>query len=147
MKLLRLGLKTRIYCGFGALVLLGVALAGFGVWELSGIGFNVERMGVLSDNTARITEAESKIQIIRRVSLRYTIDQNEDQLKEAVMAEAEAIERLQAAAAATTVAERRTFYGGLKSDVEALRAKREGLMRITKDLLARFRELTRKGGW
>ena len=103
MKLLRLGLKTRIYCGFGALVLLGVALAGFGVWELSGIGFNVERMGVLSDNTARITEAESKIQIIRRVSLRYTIDQNEDQLKEAVMAEAEAIERLQAAAAATTV--------------------------------------------
>jgi methyl-accepting chemotaxis protein len=136
MKLLRLGLKTRIYCGFGALVLLGVALAGFGVWELSGIGFNVERMGVLSDNTARITEAESKIQIIRRVSLRYTIDQNEDQLKEAVTAEAEAIERLQAAAAATTVAERRTFYGGLKSDVEALRAKREGLMRITKDLLA-----------
>src|SRR6266851_2820759 len=143
MSLLGFGLKTRIYCGFGILVLMGVGLAGFGIWELSAIGFNVERMGVLSDNTARITEAESKIQIIRRASLRYTIDQNEEHLNEAVAAEAAAIERLQAAAAATTVAERRTFYNGLKNDVEALRAKRGGLMAITKDLQAARSQLTR----
>src|SRR5579864_3099177 len=94
MKLIRLGLKTRIYCGFGALVLLGVGLAGFGIWELSNISFLVERMGVLSDNTARVTEAETKVEVIRRVALRYTIDQNEEQLKEAIAAEAAAIDRL-----------------------------------------------------
>jgi methyl-accepting chemotaxis protein len=132
MNLLRLGLKARIYSGFAILVLMGAGLAGFGIWELSAIGFNVERMGVLSDNTARITEAESQIQVIRRADLRYT-----------VAAEAAAIERLQAAAAATTVDERRVYYTGLKNDVEALRAKREALVKVTKDLLAARSQLTK----
>jgi methyl-accepting chemotaxis protein len=145
MKLLRLGLKTRIYCGFGVLVLMGAGLAAFGIWELSTISFNVERMGVLGDNTARITEAEGKIQIVRRASLRYTIDQNEENLKDAVAAEATAIELLQAAAAATTVDERRAFYIGLKNEVETLRAKREALMKITADLIAARSQLGKVG--
>jgi methyl-accepting chemotaxis protein len=146
MNLLRLGLKARIYCGFGALVLLGVGLAAFGIWELSTISFNVERMGVLGDNASRVTEAESRLQIIRRAVLRYTVDQKDESLKEASAAETDAIERLQAAAAATTVAERRTFYTGLTNDVEALRAKREGLMKVTQDLQAARSQLGKVGG-
>jgi methyl-accepting chemotaxis protein len=145
MSFLRFGLKARIYSGFAVLVLIGMGLAGFAIWELSAIEFNVQRMSTLSDNTARITEAESKIQIIRRANLRYTIDANEEYLKESVTAEASAIEMLQAAADATTVAERRTYYIGLKNDVEALRVEREGLMNVTKQLGAARGQLVKLG--
>ncbi len=136
MNIFRLGLKPRIYCGFGILIVIGFALAGFAIWQLSAIESNVRGMSVLTDNTARITEAESKIQIVRRANLRYTIDAGEESLNEAAAAETSAIALLQASAEATAVAERRAFYTDLKNDVESLRAKREAIVNATKQEMA-----------
>jgi len=43
------GLKSRIYGGFGALVVLGLGLALFAGWQLHLIGASVGQMSAISD--------------------------------------------------------------------------------------------------
>ena len=39
---MRLTIPTRLYAGFGIVILLGAALAGFGYWQLTNIGSRKE---------------------------------------------------------------------------------------------------------
>jgi len=131
-----LGLKPRLYGGFGILLLIGLGLAGFAAWQLSGIRTGVQTLSAINDNTSRALEVSNQIQIIRRANLRYTVDADEQAVKEAAAAESSAVELLKAAADATLSEERRVIYNGLKSDVETLRTKREALMRLGKQMQA-----------
>jgi diguanylate cyclase (GGDEF)-like protein/PAS domain S-box-containing protein len=134
MNFLRLGLKARLYCGFGVLVLIGLVVAGFAVWKLSAIKTEVQKFSALNDNTTRALEVSKWVQIIRRANLRYTIDADEAWTKEAAAAESSATELLKAAADATLSEERRTIYNDLKSDVDSLRSKRETLVSLGKQI-------------
>ena len=50
----RFRIGTRIGLGFGALILIVAALAGAGVWQLSGIDAQVSQMSYLADGTAYV---------------------------------------------------------------------------------------------
>jgi hypothetical protein len=98
MDLLRLGLKQRLYGGFGILVLISLALAGFAVSELSGIRTEVQKFSAINDNTSRALEVAKRIEIIRRANLRFTVDADEQMVKDGAAAESSAIDILKEAA-------------------------------------------------
>jgi methyl-accepting chemotaxis protein len=136
MNVFRLGLKPRLYSGFGVLVLLGLALAGFAAWELSGIRSDVQKSSGINDNTIRALEVANRIEIIRRANLRYIVDADEQAPKDAAAAESEAIELLKAAAVATPTEERRTIYNNLRSGVESMGSQRGTLVTLGKQMQA-----------
>jgi methyl-accepting chemotaxis protein len=136
MNMLRLGLKPRLYSGFGILVALGLGLAGYAAIELSGIRSGVQTFSAINDNTTRAIEVTKRIETIRRANLRYTVDGDEQAVKDAIEAESSAIELLKAAANATLSDERRVTYNGVRSDVDSLRGKRETLIALGKQMQA-----------
>ena len=75
MPSLNLRIGGRLYSGFGLLLFFCAALAGFGVWQLTGIRDQVKMMDLQSRYTIRAGEIE--LQAIRRVILRYAFDQDE----------------------------------------------------------------------
>ena len=95
MSLLRLRIKGRLYAGFGALVLFGVALAAFAVWQLSAVSRQVSKMTALSDNTIRVLEISTDLQAMRRATLRYVFDHDKASQQEAEDRAKQAIELLQ----------------------------------------------------
>ena len=136
MNFLRLGLKARIYSGFSILVLMGLALAGFGAWELSGIKADVQRLSAINDNATRALEASKRIEIIRRANLRYMVDADDESIKDAAAAESSASELLKLAADSTPTLERRNAYNTIRSEIDAMRGKRETLMGLVKQMRA-----------
>jgi hypothetical protein len=133
---LGLGIKARIYGGFGVLVSFGLALALFAAWQLTAVKGAVEKMSALSDNNTRALEIGREFEIMRRGSLRYKFDGEESALKQGTEAAAKATELLQAAAKATLSEERRKTYNGLEAGIQSFQKKRDSLIEITKKLLA-----------
>jgi hypothetical protein len=136
MNLLRLGLKPRLYCGFGILVVMGLGLAAFAASELSGIKTSVQRLSAIDGNTARAAEVSDRIEIIRRADLRYIVDADDQSIRDAAAAETAAIDILRAADSATLSEERRAIYQSLVNDVDALRNKRNMLMSLSQQMRA-----------
>jgi methyl-accepting chemotaxis protein len=134
MNLLRLGLKPRLYCGFGILVVMGLGLAAFAASELSGIKTSVQRLSAIDGNTARAAEVSDRIEIIRRADLRYIVDADDQSIRDAAAAETAAIDILRAADSATLSEERRAIYQSLVNDVDALRNKRNMLMSLSQQM-------------
>ena len=61
MGFIRLKVRTRIYLGFAALVVLSLGIAIFGVMQLSGVGSNVGTMNALAGNTDRVLTAHAAV--------------------------------------------------------------------------------------
>src|ERR1700680_4735900 len=85
---LDIGIKTRIYGGFGVLVALGLALALFASWQLNWVDTAVGKMSQISNGRTHILEISREFGIMRRVALSYKLDNNADSLKEGTAAAA-----------------------------------------------------------
>ena len=77
MSLLNLRIRGRLYGGFGALVVFGLVLAAFAVWQLSQIRNQVSSLTLQSTNTIQVEEIAADLQAIRRAFLRYAFDHDE----------------------------------------------------------------------
>lgn len=71
MRLSDYKITTRIFGGFGILILLGTAIAGFGVWQLASIGIQVNRVVAAADRNALVLTVGERIQAMGRLSLKY----------------------------------------------------------------------------
>jgi hypothetical protein len=127
MSLLNPGIRGRLYGGFGALVLSGVGLAGFAVWQLSEIGTQIGTMTVQSANTIRAGEISLQLQAIRRAIPRYTFDHDEPSMAEADQRLTDISGQLESAIKTTRTEERRAFYVDVAKDVAELKSKRIAL--------------------
>jgi methyl-accepting chemotaxis protein len=136
MSLLNFRIRGRLYGGFGALVLFGVGLAGFAVWQLSEIGTQVGTMTVQSANTIRAGEISLQLHAIRRAVLRYTFDQDEPSMAEADKRLTDIAGQLDSAIKTTRLEERRTLYVEVQKDIAELKAKRVALGDTTKQMVA-----------
>jgi len=129
-------ISGRLYAGFGALVLFGVALAGFAVWQLGEIRAQVASLTVQSGNTIRAGEIATELQTIRRAVLRYAFDHDEKSYAEAEKRLAKSTDLLDGVVKTTRSEERRAAYKDIAKDVEELKAKRLALGDAVKQMLA-----------
>jgi methyl-accepting chemotaxis protein len=136
MSFLNLRIRGRLYGGFGALLLFCAALAGFAVWQLSGIHDQVGSMTVQSKNTIRVGQMSAELQAIRRAILRYNFDHDEASYAEAEKRLTETSEFLDLAIKETRSEERRAIYKEVQLDVAELKLKRVALGDAVKQLVA-----------
>jgi methyl-accepting chemotaxis protein len=127
MSLLNLRIRSRLYGSFGALVLFGMALSGFAVWQLWGIQDQVKSMTIQAKNTIRAVQISAELQAIRRAILRYNFDHDEPSYAEAEKRLANTSELVDLAIKETRAEERRTIYGEVQKVVVELKVKRVAL--------------------
>jgi methyl-accepting chemotaxis protein len=127
MALFNLRIRGRLYGGFGALVLFGVASSGFAVWQLSVLGSQVTAMNMLSGNTIRAAEIASELHAVRSAILRYSYEQDDASLADADKRLNEVSLGLGAVIQSSRSEERRSTYRGVEKDVSDVKAQRAAL--------------------
>jgi methyl-accepting chemotaxis protein len=130
------GIRSRIFGGMGVLVVLGLALAGMGIWQLTSIEGDVGRMSALSDNNTRVLHIVALLETTRAATLRYKVTGSPEALKDADAADAQIAELLAAAAAATLSDQRRQTYQSIAAAVVSYHALRGKLTELTQVLEA-----------
>jgi methyl-accepting chemotaxis protein len=120
-------ISGRLYAGFGALVLFGIGLASFAVWELGAIQGQVGVMSRQSVNNTRAVEISAEIHAIRRGILRYVFDQDEGAFAEAEKRLETASGLLDTALKETVSEERRAGLQEVGKSIAELKIKRVAL--------------------
>jgi methyl-accepting chemotaxis protein len=133
--MLNLRIRGRLYGGFGALLLFCAGLAGFAVWQLSGIHDQVGSMTVQSKNAIRVGQISAELQAIRRAILRYNFDHDEPSYAEAEKRLTETSEFLDLAIKETRSEERRATYKEVQQEIAELKLKRVALGDAVKQLV------------
>ncbi len=134
MFLSRLGIRSRIYGGMGILVILGLALAGQGIWELTAIDVQVAKMRALSDNNTRVLKVLNLLETSRRAALRYKFSARQSALDEGDAAKTQTADLLQAAAKATLSEQRRQTYQSIAANMTAYEKMRGDLIELVKQI-------------
>jgi methyl-accepting chemotaxis protein len=129
-------ISGRLYAGFGALVLFGIGLAWFGVWQLREIQGEVVTMTRQSANSVRSVEISSELHAVRRAILRYAFDQDEASFAEAEKLLGDVTSLLATAIKETVNEERRTGLREVEKHIAELSAKRVALGDAIKQMLA-----------
>src|SRR5258708_19030941 len=75
-------IRTRIYAGFGAVILLGAAVTGFGVWQFTTLGQDVDRLVAAGADVSRGLEVNRIVELLRRAALQYKTSGDEAATKE-----------------------------------------------------------------
>ena len=70
----RLRIRTRIYLGFGLLVVLSLGVAGFGIYQLSGVGSQARLMTDMSMDMRRVTTIAREVDALSGAETRYRTD-------------------------------------------------------------------------
>ena len=131
-----MSIKSKLYAGFGFLVLIALALAVYAITEFNGIKTNVVKMNALADNTTRALEIEDYLERMRRSVLRYAYDHDEAAANENSETAGKAIATLGDAAKATLSEERRKLYSGLQSDITDTQKVTQSLLDAVKQMEA-----------
>jgi methyl-accepting chemotaxis protein len=132
----RLRVRTRIYLGFGTLVILGLCLAAFGIFQLGQVGTEVRKMDALGANTQRVLNVAHNLEAVRRAETRYLLDGGEAALKDARDNAARANTLLTDAAQATLSEERRKTYRAIQDTLGAHGTNLDQMARLTAAWLA-----------
>jgi methyl-accepting chemotaxis protein len=136
MSLLNVRIRGRLYGGFGALVLFGVATAVFAVWQFTEVRTQVSALTLQSTSTIRVEEIATELEAIRRTLLRYAFDHDEKSFAEAESRLGKAAGLLETAGKATASEEWRAAFKEVARDVEGLKAKRIALGDAVKQTIA-----------
>ncbi|SEH57196.1 methyl-accepting chemotaxis protein [Tardiphaga sp. OK245] len=144
MSLFNLRIRGRLYGGFGALVLFGLAMAGFAVWKLTEIRDDVSAMNAQSANAMRSMEISAELQALRRAMLRYTFDQDEASFAESEKLLTQVGGVLEETIKASSE-ERRTIYREVEKTIADLKSRRGDLGNTVKEMLASRKALLAEG--
>jgi hypothetical protein len=128
VRLSDLKITSRIYGGFGLLVLLGNGVAGFGVWQLATIGSGVGRLVSAADDNARAIELGELVQSLRHLALKFKISADDSAVKQFAADQARAVDILGAIAKSDGV-----------GDLRELLTTRRGQLATARDSFERLR--------
>jgi methyl-accepting chemotaxis protein len=117
MKLSNFRITTRLYTGFGVLILLGLVVAGFGVVRLTSIDGQLGRFVAVAENTSRNLEVQQIAERLRRLALRYSMVHEESAIGEFEADQAKAIQLLASAIKITISDERRRLYTDMSATI------------------------------
>lgn len=121
--------RTRIYSGYGAIVVLGLGVAGFGAFQLSSIATQVHKMAAMAESGSRVAEVTTDLEAIRRAEVHYRLDGNKDALTEFKERESHARTLLTERARITASEEQRQVYNSI---LDAIRIHDETLGKYMK---------------
>src|SRR5258707_2796728 len=71
MRLSNFRIRTRIYVGFGSVILVGLAVALAGIWQMTSFGREVDRLVTAGDTVRRSLQVNRLAEAMRRTSLGY----------------------------------------------------------------------------
>jgi methyl-accepting chemotaxis protein len=108
-------LRTRLYLGFLALIVVALVLAGAGFWSIGQLGGQVTKLEGIGGNVQRVLTVDGLLETIRRAQLRYVFDNDAASVTEMQAAQVTAKEVLAASAASTPSEERRAIYNGVSA--------------------------------
>ena len=117
--LIRLKVATRIYAGFAVIVFLGVALAAFGVFQLTHVAAQVQNMDGVADNVSRVLGASETLEAIRRVETSLRRDSTAAALGELKVRLAQTTDLIADAADASDPGPLREALQGVKTALQA----------------------------
>ena len=126
----RLRITSRLYSGFGALIVIGLFVAVFGVFQLGNVSGEVDKLVAISGNVTRNLEVSRLAETMRRASTRYKFAPNEASLADYKQAVAQAVDLLAAAGKVTTSDERRRIYAESSSIVSKAASDFEKLVAL-----------------
>ncbi len=131
MKRNRLRVRTRIYLGFGLLVSITLGVAGFGIYQMSGVGNQSRLMTEMSVNMRRVLTIARLVETVSAAETRYRLDPTPAILAARQDSEAEVETILRQSTQATkSPAERRGYRAIL------------ALLKSHDDIFARYRQST-----
>ena len=134
MSLLRFGIRSRIYGGMGVLVLLGLSLAGRGIWQMTAIDQQVARMSTLSDNNVRALQIARLMEAMREASMRLKFT-SQAGLDPGDRAEAQkTIEMLQATSSGNLSEQQRQAFQSMMAGCGTCHALRSDLGELSKQV-------------
>ncbi len=113
----RILIKWRIFGGFGLVVVLGVGMAVFGVWGLSGVGNDVNKAEKLAGNLVRELKVARILEAMRRGATRYATAPDATLAKEFNDNQTTADRLLQDSMKATLSADRLTLYKAVSDEL------------------------------
>lgn len=142
---LNLRIRGRLYGGFGMLILFGVLLAGFAVWQLWAVRERVDYMTIQSTNAIRAGGIATELHAIRRGILRYTFDQDAGSLADADKRLANVSSLLETAIRTVRAEERRVGYKDIEKDIGELKSQRTALEDTIKQMIADRKTLYTEG--
>ena len=128
-----LKIRGRIFIGFAIVIGIGVAVAIYGVGQLSNVGVKVHSMSGLSGNVVRVLQTTADLEAVRRAENRYRLDGSQDAVEEAGQRLTESGARLMEAAKATLSEQRRLAFNGLQDALRVHRATMDQVVTLTKD--------------
>jgi methyl-accepting chemotaxis protein len=126
-----LSVRTRIYFGFGTLLILSAGLAIFSVTQLGSIGSQVDRSTSLTTNTVRVLDSERLFESMRKHALRNQANWDEESPKGFAENAAEVRQLLTAAGTVTLSEERRRTYAEVMRRTDELSAEFGQLAKLT----------------
>jgi methyl-accepting chemotaxis protein len=128
----RLKVRTRIFVGFGLLVVLSLALAGTTLLQLDGISAQMRQMNGLDATVAQVMEANHALETIRRGISRYRIDRDAQSLQDLREAYGR-VDRLLAQADTNTTSDaRRQIFSEVIGSLHAYDAKLSQFLDVLK---------------
>jgi methyl-accepting chemotaxis protein len=126
-----LSVRTRIYFGFGMLLVLSAGLAIFSVTQLGTIGYEVDRSTSLSTNTVRVLDSERLFESMRKDALRNQANWDDASPKAFSESAAQVRELLTLAGKTTLSEERRKTYAEVMRRTEELSSEFGQLAKMT----------------
>ena len=114
MRLGRVGVRTRIYAGFGALVALSLVIAGVGWFGLSGVNVQVGLSDQVVGNLVRALRVTHALEAMRRAETRYRLDMNAAAINEDRDLRKQVDTLLEAAGKVTLSSERLQIYKAVR---------------------------------
>ncbi|HZB91147.1 MAG TPA: methyl-accepting chemotaxis protein [Stellaceae bacterium] len=127
-------IKSRIYAGFGALVLIAAAVALFGVFELNGIDRALGKFVGLAGNSARNLDVQRLSQQMRADALKFQTSEDEAAVADFDTAAAKARELLETAIRTTPFEERRRLYGDAAAAIASAKQHFDTLVGLGKTI-------------
>ena len=101
IKLSQFRIKSRIYSGFGLLIGITVVVAGYGSWQLSSIGHQINHLTEVSAGTSRGQEVTQLVVGMRRLALRLKTLSDESVIPDFKKIQAQVLELLATSAKQT----------------------------------------------
>lgn len=103
-----LRIRARIFFGFGALILIGLAVAGYSAVQLDVVGGQTMRLVVIMDDRAHTITISQLVEKMRRLTLQYKSTGDEATIKELTDAQSQAVDLLKKLVERNISAEKRS---------------------------------------